>query len=351
MGSSSSTLSQDDFDKMLEASSAYGCKCVLSDMKADISTNKADINANLQQIKGLSSDGISETVISVMNKPGSDVQQAITKQVNDTVQQYYVKSSDLQSLISQNDGNIIIGSEAKSVQFGGDAKSPLSLTGISDLTAQGTIQGTSLTDGTASLTAGAATGITNLTASGTIDSYNLNGKSLNLYVDGDKWQTSGNIVSNYGTKSGFSIDGKGNLSNRSINLNVDGDQWQTSGNIVSHYGGRSNFSIDGNGNYTASGDMSISGGDMYIGFTDNDERKNTMKTQGDRYWGRLFVNGSALLWGTLASDSLKGMLGDGTPGGNIFPADKFASGTSNVLGLGSKVASCGGKVTYCDKGQ
>ena len=117
MGASSSTLSQADFNKMLEASGKAdggGCQCDLSEMKADISTNK-------EQINGLSTNGISDTVISEMNKAGP-IKDNITKQITETVQQNYVKSSDLNSLISQQDDKIIIGSGAKSVQLGSDAR-------------------------------------------------------------------------------------------------------------------------------------------------------------------------------------------------------------------------------------
>ena len=65
MGSSSSTLSQNDFNKMLSASGQInsGCQCDLSEVKANISSNT-------DQIKGLSANGISDTVISEMNKAG-----------------------------------------------------------------------------------------------------------------------------------------------------------------------------------------------------------------------------------------------------------------------------------------
>ena len=79
IGASSSTLSQNDFNKMLAASGqASSCQCDLSQVKADISSNT-------DQIKGLSANGISDTVISEMNKAGP-IKDNITKQITETVQ-------------------------------------------------------------------------------------------------------------------------------------------------------------------------------------------------------------------------------------------------------------------------
>ena len=138
MGSSSSTLSQADFNKMLSASGQIksGCQCDLSEVKANISSNT-------DQIKGLSANGISDTVISEMNKAGP-IKDDITKQITDIVQQNYVKSSDLQSLITKDgDGNIVIGQDgATSVQFGSTQK-PLALA-AGDVTSSGKVTASSV---------------------------------------------------------------------------------------------------------------------------------------------------------------------------------------------------------------
>lgn len=64
---------------------------------------------------------------------------------------------------------------------------------------------------------------------------------------------------------------------------------------------------------------------------------------------KLFVDGSAYMYGTLASDSLKGMKYGGTLGGFIIPADPFGGGKSAVRALNSQVNNChtGSSVKYC----
>ena len=155
MGASSSTLSQADFNKMLAASGGGSCQCDLSQVKADISSNTDQINS-------LSTNSISDTVISEMNKDGP-IKTNITKQITDTVQQNYVKSSDLNSLISQQDGKIVIGtSDSKGVQI---ASGDLTVTG--DVNTTGNVVGSFLVaSGTADW--GACDGLLNTYPQGSV---------------------------------------------------------------------------------------------------------------------------------------------------------------------------------------